>query len=648
MAFYRGRGRPMGFNRNNDQQEEPLDPASWPGRTRILEAMKTVARQQIYNGKPEPKEDTKPPLEPPPGERLYKHMRDIGDNYLLQSDFNERGSRGQLTRLFRAANVGLFRVYRRETPWHLADRTEVTLISEDDPSNEEAHDAEPWVVGHQKRPVLITGWSTEIYDAVEGTSQHGGSLIARSIVHQTERCCCLAQVEQNNTTFATFCMVCMPRTAMKPLKSRKYKLPEIAAFSGKDSQLNPSMIYAAKLTKSGTVSTKLMCRQPLAAIARKKLVPWRPAFCNTRWDREEDKLNGLIIQAHKKDFRGFIELIDAETGIEPAAGVYGDWARFPSTQQQVQSDDIDRRGNANMYLDLELSNTVHIAPAWGPHECPYCDETVYGKGFTTLLEHLASKHEKLATSYFSCPTCMTVEILDWQSYPAHYAEKHQVQEAMCVVFDISCVHSRTSWGIALVMWITALDTSGVDRTNLPAAGETKQYRSAYGGYAPDDKEEYAKQLADDIMRRRLQAVPDADLDRRHEVSRKKELANIAKKKKAAPVPRAVTPDVVVEDQTWTEVCMRKHMKTTAKRAEGSTEPFSMETEDPDDKPGPSGAKRPKEEADPEKGYFTRAAAAAAMELEVEDEFADPDQEPGQTVIPSTEELLESDDENNNA
>jgi hypothetical protein len=647
MAYYRGRGRPMGFNRSNDQQEEPLDPASWPGRTRILEAMKTVARQQIYNGKPEPKEETKPPLEPPPGERLYKHMRDIGDNYLLQSDFNERGSRGQLTRLFRAANVGLFRVYRRETPWHLADRTEVTLISEEDPSNEEAHDVEPWVVGHQKRPVLITGWSSEIYDAVEGTSQHGGSLIARSIVHQTERCCCLAQVEQNNTTFATFCMVCMPRTAMKPLKSRKYKVPEIAAFSGKDSQLNPSMIYAAKLTKSGTVSTKLMCRQPLAAIARKKLVPWRPAFCNTRWDREEDKLNGLIIQAHKKDFRGFIELIDAETGIEPAAGVYGDWARFPSTQQQVQSDDIDRRGNANMYLDLELSNTVHIAPAWGPHECPYCDETVYGKGFTTLLEHLASKHESLATSYFSCPTCITVEILDWQTYPAHYAEKHQVQEAMCVVFDISCVHSRTSWGIALVMWITALDTSGVDRTNLPADGEVRQYRSGYGGYAPNDKEEYAKQLADDIMRRRLQAVPDADLDRRNDVARRKEMANIAKKKKAAPVPRAISPDVVVEDQTWTEVCMRKHMKT-AKRAEGSTEPFSMEVEDPDGKPGPSGAKRPKEEADPEKGYFTRAAAAAAMELEVEDEFADPDPEPGHNVIASTEELLESDDENNNA
>jgi hypothetical protein len=58
MAFYRGRGRPMGFNRNADQQEEPLDPAAWPGRTRILEAMKQVARQQIYNGKPEPREDT--------------------------------------------------------------------------------------------------------------------------------------------------------------------------------------------------------------------------------------------------------------------------------------------------------------------------------------------------------------------------------------------------------------------------------------------------------------------------------------------------------------------------------------------------------------------------------------------------------------
>jgi hypothetical protein len=36
--------------------------------------------------------------------------------------------------------------------------------------------------------------------------------------------------------------------------------------------------------------------------------------------------------------------------------------------------------------------------------------------------------------------------------------------------------------------------------------EAKQYRSALGGYGPDDKAEYAKQLAEDIMRRRLMAV----------------------------------------------------------------------------------------------------------------------------------------------
>jgi hypothetical protein len=227
----------------------------------------------------------------------------------------------------------------------LADRTEVTTISAVDPSHEEAHDAEPYVIGHQKKLVLITGWSHEIYDAVEGTSQHGGSMIARAVVHQTERCCCIAQVEQNNMTFTTFCTVCMPRTAMKPIKNKKYKL-----------------------TKSGTVSTKLVCRQPLAAIVRKKPVLWRPAYCNTRWDPEEDRLNGLIVQASKKDFTGFIELLDAEGGIEPAAGVNGDWPRFPSTTMQLQSEDIDRRGNANMYLDLELSNTVHIAPAWGPLE----------------------------------------------------------------------------------------------------------------------------------------------------------------------------------------------------------------------------------------------------------------------------------------
>jgi hypothetical protein len=67
------------------------------------------------------------------------------------------------------------------------------------------------------------------------------------------------------------------------------------------------------------------------------------------------------------------------------------------------------------------------------------------------------------------------------------------------------------------------------------------------------------------------------------------------------------------------------------------------------KPGPSGAKQPKEDADPEKGYFTRAAAQKpVVEHEVEDEFADPDPEAETKTLPDTDELLESDDENNNA
>jgi hypothetical protein len=66
--------------------------------------MKPLARQQIYNGRPEPGLEAKPPLEAP-DDRLYQHMNDPGDAYLLPSDLTERGSRGQLTRLIRAANV---------------------------------------------------------------------------------------------------------------------------------------------------------------------------------------------------------------------------------------------------------------------------------------------------------------------------------------------------------------------------------------------------------------------------------------------------------------------------------------------------------------------------------------------------------------
>jgi hypothetical protein len=200
------------------------------------------------------------------------------------------------------------------------------------------------------------------------------------------------------------------------------------------------------------------------------------------------------------------------------------------------------------------------------------------------------------------------------------------------------------------MWITALNTSGVDKDNLPV-DEPKQYRSALGGYAPYDKAKYAKKLVDAIIDRRIQALPEAELDRRAEVTNRKELAQKAKKKKAAPVPRPVTPDVVVEDASWTEVSMRKHLKTKAqsKRPEGCNEPFS-DNDDDDSKAqaGPSVVKRMKEDKSTEEqeGYYTRShAAQMGVKHEIEDEFADASSTP--VPSPNTDELLGSDDENNN-
>jgi hypothetical protein len=157
---------------------------------------------------------------------------------------------------------------------------------------------------------------------------------------------------------------------------------------------------------------------------------------------------------------------------------------------------VSKRGRKGNYsVDLELNNSVMVAAFFGPWSCMYCDEVVIMRGIMTAVEHLSAKHVRLMTSFFSCPTCLQTVICTWDSFMEHYQSYHEMAESLCVTLDATCTHSRIGWGMAMVAWMTAVNSLGILRCQLSHEGEEENHRGKWGGYAPIEDERNCEGLS---------------------------------------------------------------------------------------------------------------------------------------------------------
>jgi hypothetical protein len=155
-------------------------------------------------------------------------------------------------------------------------------------------------------------------------------------------------------------------------------------------------------------------------------------------------------------------------------------------------------------MDSILSNTVHTNPFWGSFRCPWCNEILVTTGLPTLIQHILIDHRKLQTSNFSCPSCIGVAILTWESWPTHWVRCHEPGQALAMVLNEAAPNIRYGWGIAMIATLSAVHCLGVQLED----GEEPDGRvGPWGGYCP--KSQGTNTLARQIKNARESVLPAA-------------------------------------------------------------------------------------------------------------------------------------------
>jgi len=156
-------------------------------------------------------------------------------------------------------------------------------------------------------------------------------------------------------------------------------------------------------------------------------------------------------------------------------------------------------------LDSILSNSVHILPFWGPYRCSWCSGVVMSTGIDKLIEHICIAHRGLRTAAFSCPACVGVSVLHWESFAVHWEKFHSSGTALAMVLNEACVHARYGWGIALLAVITTTSVLGVQ---MQESEEPESYVTPWGGYCGGRFNNAKRELTDRIKAAQETVLPE--------------------------------------------------------------------------------------------------------------------------------------------
>jgi hypothetical protein len=417
----------------------------------------------------------------------------------------------------------------------------------------------------------------------------------------------------------------LPKQFTNYVENENYREPSVAVHASEQVMLNTSMPFMSYVSKSGLATPRLLCRQPLASIARKMTPVYKPPYSNMDLGANTPLLDAIYMQFDKVDFDAFIDNWEKDHAEIPSIFEHRGWPRFHDMSIQLMSPDVSKRGRKGNYsVDLELNNSVMVAAFFGPWSCMYCDEVVIMRGIMTAVEHLSAKHVRLMTSFFSCPTCLQTVICTWDSFMEHYQSYHEMAESLCVTLDATCTHSRIGWGMAMVAWMTAVNSLGILRCQLSHEGEEENHRGKWGGYAPIEDERNCEGLSTALDAIKESWIPKAEGLRRIKAKqqrRKEEAERQAAEERLQrsraefaarrsqevkveddplEVPDPDGPDVIVEDEPWVVQCMRENLKYKRKKASrGGASSFNTalfpplpDPERPSGADGASGSKEP--------------------------------------------------------
>ena len=174
-----------------------------------------------------------------------------------------------------------------------------------------------------------------------------------------------------------------------------------------------------------------------------------------------------------------------------------------------------------------------------------------------VIGHLINRHKKLAKSWFSCPSCLSCTITDWNGFTYHWVKYHASCLGLIVVLEEANVAARLSMGLALHTWISTCMLMNIRAIEtLDSEVELPLMHSAIGGYA--EKNAYdAEQLVAAIKEDQTELLPArlADEFRRSEAERQQAKQREAEKRKREAAAMDMPPP-----DSWAVVTGRNRVR----------------------------------------------------------------------------------------
>ena len=216
-----------------------------------------------------------------------------------------------------------------------------------------------------------------------------------------------------------------------------------------------------------------------------------------------------------------------------------------------------------MTVDEILNNAVFTAPFYGDIMCTYCCKMIVTRDIADIHRHLVNRHKKLVKSWFSCPSCLSCTITDWNGFSYHWVKYHASSLGLIVVLDEANVAARLSMGLALHTWISTcilMDVQPVE--TMDSEVELPLMHSAIGGYAEKGVYE-AEQLAAAIKEDQTEILPAklADEFRRSEAERQQAKQREAEKRKREAAAMDMPPP-----DSWSVVAGRNRPREIMSRS----------------------------------------------------------------------------------
>jgi hypothetical protein len=334
---YRGRGRGQddgswGPPQPQTEAEERLPPEQYPGKKALLKVMEHPAKN-LFADRTMPLIESEVPVEAPLTAD-YDHTREINPKDALQKgDLYEKGPRGQLQRLFGAVQAGAMRAYNLKPPFRIADKWEMVNYNNAAPESNSRENAVPVVWGPSRREVVIMGSAPNIRDFTRGKDRKG-TVMSLGVEHEND-CSCVLLTESNNLTFVLYSLPCLPKQLTNYVENENYREPSVAVHASEQVMLNTSMSFMSYVSKSGLATPRLLCRQPLASIARKMTPVYKPPYSNMDLGANTPLLDAIYMQFDKVDFDAFIDNWEKDHAEIPSMFEHRGWPRFHDMSIQL-------------------------------------------------------------------------------------------------------------------------------------------------------------------------------------------------------------------------------------------------------------------------------------------------------------------------